>query len=49
MRETEPVNGNLTDNQRLFCLYYVKYRNKVKAYGKRTNAVMKMRAEMQVH
>ncbi len=34
MRETEPVNGNLTDNQRLFCLYYVKYRNKVKAYQK---------------
>lgn len=30
---TEPDDG-LTDNQRLFCLYYVKYRNKVKAYQK---------------
>lgn len=27
-------NPNLTDKQRLFCLYYVKYRNQVKAYQK---------------
>lgn len=29
----ENING-LTENQRLFCLYYVKYRNQVKAYQK---------------
>lgn len=27
-------SGGLSDNQRLFCLYYVKYRNKTKAYQK---------------
>lgn len=27
-------NPDLTDKQRLFCLYYVKYRNQVKAYQK---------------
>lgn len=27
-------NGKLTDKQRLFCLYYIKYRNQVKAYQK---------------
>lgn len=27
-------NPNLTEKQRLFCIYYVKYRNKVKAYQK---------------
>lgn len=27
-------NGKLTENQRLFCLYYIKYRNQVKAYQK---------------
>ncbi|WP_270620735.1 terminase small subunit, partial [[Clostridium] innocuum] len=27
-------NEELTEKQRLFCLYYVKYRNKVKAYQK---------------
>lgn len=27
-------NGELSENQRLFCLYYVKYRNQVKAYQK---------------
>lgn len=30
----ELENTNLTDKQRLFCLWYVKYRNKVKAYQK---------------
>lgn len=30
----EIYNSNLNDNQKLFCLYYVKYRNKVKAYQK---------------
>lgn len=34
VHETERVDSELTDNQRLFCLYYVKYRNKVKAYQK---------------
>lgn len=36
INESEPmeqING-LSDKQRLFCLYYVKYRNKVKAYQK---------------
>lgn len=28
------ANEELTEKQRLFCLYYVKYRNKVKAYQK---------------
>lgn len=33
--ETETIaNEELTEKQRLFCLYYVKYRNKVKAYQK---------------
>lgn len=32
--ETAPENAELTENQRLFCLLYVKYRNKVKAYQK---------------
>lgn len=27
-------NGELSEKQRLFCLYFVKYRNKVKAYQK---------------
>lgn len=27
-------NGGLSENQRLFCLYYVKYRSQVKAYQK---------------
>lgn len=27
-------NSNLTEKRRLFCIYYVKYRNKVKAYQK---------------
>lgn len=27
-------NGGLSENQRLFCLYYVKYRNQIKAYQK---------------
>lgn len=27
-------NGELSENQRLFCLYYVKYRSQVKAYQK---------------
>lgn len=31
---TLPENTELTENQRLFCLLYVKYRNKVKAYQK---------------
>lgn len=30
----KPVDGKLSDKQRLFCLYYVKYRNRVKAYQK---------------
>lgn len=34
--EVEQVieNTDLTDNQKLFCLFYVKYQNKVKAYQK---------------
>ena len=32
--EVVPENAELTENQRLFCLLYVKYRNKVKAYQK---------------
>lgn len=32
--ETRILNCSLTDKQQLFCLYYVKYRNKVKAYQK---------------
>lgn len=33
--EIETLNNEeLTEKQRLFCLYYVKYRNKVKAYQK---------------
>lgn len=28
------ANDELTEKQRLFCLYYVKYRNKIKAYQK---------------
>ncbi len=35
---TAPENTELTENQRLFCLLYVKYRNKVKAYQKAFNA-----------
>ena len=31
------VNGKLTEEQRFFCLYYVKYRNKVRAYQKAFN------------
>lgn len=31
------ANDGLTEKQRLFCLYYVKYRNKVKAYQKAFN------------
>lgn len=31
------ANEELTEKQRLFCLYYVKYRNKVKAYQKAFN------------
>lgn len=31
------ANDDLTEKQRLFCLYYVKYRNKVKAYQKAFN------------
>lgn len=31
---SEMKNGGLSENQRLFCLYYVKYRNQVKAYQK---------------
>lgn len=27
-------NGELSENQRLFCLYYLKYRNQIKAYQK---------------
>lgn len=30
----EVENGGLSENQRLFCLYYVKYRSQVKAYQK---------------
>ena len=30
-------NEELTEKQRLFCLYYIKYRNKVKAYQKAFN------------
>lgn len=30
----EVENGELSENQRLFCLYYVKYRSQVKAYQK---------------
>lgn len=30
-------NGKLTEEQRFFCLYYVKYRNKVRAYQKAFN------------
>lgn len=30
----EMENGGLSENQRLFCLYYVKYRSQVKAYQK---------------
>ncbi len=30
----EAENDELTENQRLFCLYYVKYRNQIKAYQK---------------
>lgn len=30
----EVENGELSERQRLFCLYYVKYRNQVKAYQK---------------
>lgn len=30
----EAENGELSENQRLFCLYYVKYRSQVKAYQK---------------
>lgn len=30
----EKKNSGLSENQRLFCLYYVKYRNQVKAYQK---------------
>lgn len=33
-REIAILNDSLTEKQRLFCLYYVKYRNKVKAYQK---------------
>lgn len=33
-REIAILNDGLTEKQRLFCLYYVKYRNKVKAYQK---------------
>lgn len=32
--ETEIISSDLTEKQRLFCLYFVKYRNKVKAYQK---------------
>ena len=32
--EEDVQDGNLTEKQRLFCLYFVKYRNKVKAYQK---------------
>lgn len=32
--EPGPPADGLTEKQRLFCLYYVKYRNKVKAYQK---------------
>ena len=36
--EIETLNNEeLTEKQRLFCLYYVKYRNKVKAYQKAYN------------
>lgn len=31
------ANEELTEKQRLFCLYYIKYRNKVKAYQKAFN------------
>lgn len=31
------VNGKLTEEQRFFCLHYVKYRNKVRAYQKAFN------------
>lgn len=31
---TEILNSELTDKQRLFCIYYAKYRNKTKAYMK---------------
>lgn len=36
VKEVGPVveNAELTEKQRLFCLFYVKYRNKVKAYQK---------------
>lgn len=30
----EVENGGLSENQRLFCLYYVKYRSQIKAYQK---------------
>lgn len=32
--ESNTLDDRLTEKQRLFCLYYVKYRNKVKAYQK---------------
>lgn len=32
--ESEVINDDLTDKQRLFCMFYVQYRNKVKAYQK---------------
>ncbi|MCW6091348.1 terminase small subunit [Clostridium sporogenes] len=36
LKEVKEVskNAELTDKQRLFCVYYVKYRNKTKAYMK---------------